>query len=156
MLPIRNISYLLPMCCSFWEKCINSQKIGLGCSTPLIKIYILNVLKTKLINWSDVTRNHHTKHFWLCKGFLCKAGIEDFHIIMGATMYYRSLEKIWNMHKAWQGTKVKQLKGVLHPWALFLKTFVHFLKKIKQLRTKYPMDLVRNVPRNSKITVLFQ
>ena len=24
------------MCCSFWEKCINSQKTGLGCSTPLI------------------------------------------------------------------------------------------------------------------------
>ena len=23
------------MCCSFWEKCINSQKNGLGCSTPL-------------------------------------------------------------------------------------------------------------------------
>ena len=32
---VRNISYLLPMCCSFWEKCINSQKTGLGCSTPL-------------------------------------------------------------------------------------------------------------------------
>ena len=36
--PIRNISYLLPMCCSFWEKCINSQKNGLGCSTPLNEI----------------------------------------------------------------------------------------------------------------------
>ena len=35
MSPIRNISYLLPMRCSFWEKCINSQKTGLGCSTPL-------------------------------------------------------------------------------------------------------------------------
>ena len=35
MLPIGNISYLLPMCCSFWEKCINSQKTGQGCSTPL-------------------------------------------------------------------------------------------------------------------------
>ena len=33
--PIRNISYLLPMCCSFGEKRINSQKNGLGCSTPL-------------------------------------------------------------------------------------------------------------------------
>ena len=33
--PIRNISYLLPMCHSFWEKCINSQKNGMGCSTPL-------------------------------------------------------------------------------------------------------------------------
>ena len=31
-----------------------------------------------------------------------------------------------------------------------------FSQKIKQLWTKYPMDLVRNVPRNSKITVLLQ
>ena len=38
MLPIRNISYLLPMCCSFWEKCKNSPKTGLGCSTPLRRI----------------------------------------------------------------------------------------------------------------------
>ena len=35
MLPIRNTSYLLPICCSFWEKCKNSPKAGLGCSTPL-------------------------------------------------------------------------------------------------------------------------
>ena len=37
MLPIRNISYLLPMCCSFWEKCKNSPKTDLGCRTPLFK-----------------------------------------------------------------------------------------------------------------------
>ena len=30
---LRNISYLLPMCCSFWEKCINSQKTG-RCAVP--------------------------------------------------------------------------------------------------------------------------
>ena len=35
MLPIRNISYLSPMCCNFWEKCINSHKIDQGCSNPL-------------------------------------------------------------------------------------------------------------------------
>ena len=36
MLPIRNISYLSPMYCSFWEKCKNSpKKLGLGCSNPL-------------------------------------------------------------------------------------------------------------------------
>ena len=45
-------------------------------------------------------------------------------------------------------------KRVQHPWALFLKTA--FSQNIKQLRTKYPMDLVRNVPRISKITVLLQ
>ena len=37
MLPIRNMSSLLPMFCSFWEKCKNSPKTGLGCSTPLNK-----------------------------------------------------------------------------------------------------------------------
>ena len=31
-----------------------------------------------------------------------------------------------------------------------------FSQKIKQLRTKYPTDLGRNVPKNSKITVLLQ
>ena len=36
MLPIRNTSYLLPICCSFSEKCKNSPKTHLGCSTPLI------------------------------------------------------------------------------------------------------------------------
>ena len=31
-----------------------------------------------------------------------------------------------------------------------------FSQKIKHLWTKYPMDLLRNIPRNSKITVLLQ
>ena len=34
--------------------------------------------------------------------------------------------------------------------------FSAFSQKIKQPRTKYLMDLVRNVPRNSKITILLQ
>ena len=34
--------------------------------------------------------------------------------------------------------------------------FCAFSQKIKQPRTKYPMDLVRNVPRNSKFTILLQ
>ena len=39
---------------------------------------------------------------------------------------------------------------------LIFEDFVYFLKKIKQLWTNYPMDFIRNVPRNQKITVLFQ
>ena len=39
---------------------------------------------------------------------------------------------------------------------LIFEDFVYFLKKIKQLWTKYLMDLIRNVLRNSEITVLFQ
>ena len=53
----------------------------------------------------------------------------------------------------------KPLRGTA-PRDLIFEDFVHifcayFLKKIKQLLTKYPMDLSRNVPRNPKITVLF-
>ena len=44
----------------------------------------------------------------------------------------------------------KVVKVAQHPWALFLKTF------LDNFWTKYPMDLVRNVPGNSKITVLLQ
>ena len=50
MLLIRNISYLLPMCCSFWENCINSQNTGLGCSTPL-KPYIHVHLLWEMWSW---------------------------------------------------------------------------------------------------------
>ena len=43
MLPIRNISYLLLMRCSFWQKCKNSPKTGLGCSTPLRDCTVRNL-----------------------------------------------------------------------------------------------------------------
>ena len=52
MLPIRNISYLLPMCCSFWEKCMNSPKTGLGCSTPL-KTSLLHLMTPGDLKISD-------------------------------------------------------------------------------------------------------
>ena len=47
------------------------------------------------------------------------------------------------------------LKGYNTPGPLFLKILCIFSKKKKkkQLWTKYPMDLARNVQRNSKITV---
>ena len=51
MLSIRNISYLSPMCGNFWEKCINSHKIGLGFSTPLIPFWTWNVLILLVIIW---------------------------------------------------------------------------------------------------------
>ena len=47
------------------------------------------------------------------------------------------------------------LRGYCTPGPYFWRLCT-FSPKIKQLRTKYPMDLVRNVPRNSKITVLLQ
>ena len=47
------------------------------------------------------------------------------------------------------------LKGYCTPGPYFLRLCT-FSQKIKQLRAKYPMDLVRNVPRNSNITILLQ
>ena len=52
MLPIRNLSYLLPMCCSFWEKCKNSPKTGLACSTPLSTLkYVFIVVVKGCSSW---------------------------------------------------------------------------------------------------------
>ena len=73
--PIRNISYLLPMCCSFWEKCINSQKNGLGCSTPL-KNKQSNKQKQKQKTNKQTKHTHtHTPHtsqfIWF--HFACKS-----------------------------------------------------------------------------------
>ena len=51
--------------------------------------------------------------------------------------------------------RLKPLRGYCTSGPYFLRLCA-FSQKIKQLRTKYPMDLVRNVPRNSKITVLLQ
>ena len=52
-------------------------------------------------------------------------------------------------------TAKETLRGYCTPGPYFLRLWA-FSQKIKQLWTKYPMDLVRNVPRNSKITVLLQ
>ena len=51
-------------------------------------------------------------------------------------------------------TPINSVKGVLHPWALFMKTMSICLRN-KVTLDKVPMDLVRNVQRNSKITVFF-
>ena len=49
----------------------------------------------------------------------------------------------------------KNLRGYCTSGPYFWR-FCVFSQKIKQPRKKYPMDLVRNVPRNSKITILLQ
>ena len=42
------------------------------------------------------------------------------------------------------------------PLDLVFEDFCVFYPKIKKLSTKYPMDLIKNVPRNSKISFFFQ
>ena len=69
----------------------------------------------------------------------------------------KKYEYLGKMGRKWQPPIGTALKGVLHPWALFLKNLCIFSKnKAEQLWAKYPIDLVRNVPRNSKITVSLQ
>ena len=63
MLPIRNISYLLPMCCSFWEKCKNSPKTDLGCSTPLSTSIAQNVKTVRLCTEFNKNKGKHKQHF---------------------------------------------------------------------------------------------
>ena len=67
MLPIRNISYLLPMCCSFWEKCKNSPKTGLGCSTPLSVDIVQNSYRDN-VSWKFVITSG--KGSWCAHGLL--------------------------------------------------------------------------------------
>ena len=55
-------------------------------------------------------------------------------------------------YKIW-GFGTESLRGYCTFEPYFWRLYA-FSQKIKQLRTKYPMDLVRNVPRNSKFTVL--
>ena len=52
-------------------------------------------------------------------------------------------------------SRVYVLRGYCTSGPSFWRLFA-FSQQIKQLWTKKPMDLVRNVPRNSKITVLLQ
>ena len=55
----------------------------------------------------------------------------------------------------WTYTCLHDLRGYCTSGPYFWRLCA-FSQKIKQLWTKYPMDMVRNVPRNSKITVLLQ
>ena len=49
MLPIRNIFTCHQCAVIFWEKCTNSHKVVLGCSTPL--------MKSKLVKYSQNITN---------------------------------------------------------------------------------------------------
>ena len=62
MLPIRNISYLLPMLYSFWEKCKNSPKTDLGCSTPLMKKTMIKFLSIPKFQTYTYTKTMFVRH----------------------------------------------------------------------------------------------
>ena len=83
-----------------------------------------------------------------------KAG---FLFVIGWSWFYRSFcIKIKNIYdRSVFNDKSVILRGYCTPGPYFLRLCA-FSQKIKQLWTKYPMDLVRDVPRNSKITVLLQ
>ena len=47
---------------------------------------------------------------WLAQNTISRANRLFVLVIHGTCIIYRSLGKIWNMHKAWHEVKVKQLK----------------------------------------------
>ena len=69
-------------------------------------------------------------------------------------VYAYDNSRYYNLHE-WIRLYNNSLRGYCTSGPYFWRLCA-FSQKIKQLRTKYPMDLVRNVPRNSKITVLLQ
>ena len=89
-------------------------------------------------------------------------------LYIGIGHYVQTLESYWALPfwiitgsrenlelPFWTITRTYDLRGYCTSGPYFWRLCA-FSQKIKQLRTKYPMDLVRNVPRNSKITVLLQ
>ena len=90
--------------------------------------------------------------------------IQQFFVVNGSVGFYANWS--WQNYFRLQKTRTN-FKGYCSLWeGISLRGYCTsgpyfwrlcaFSQKIKQLRTKYPMDLVRNVPRNSKITVLLQ
>ena len=74
------------------------------------------------------------------------------------TLFFKKLLIIWDraQNMVIFGRRCSTpLRGYCTPGP-YLGRLCAFSQKIKQLRTKYSMDLVRNVPRNSKNTVLLQ
>ena len=87
MLPLRNISYFQPMRYNFWEKCTNSHKSGLGCSTPLRNrshwfLISMHDVKLMLPVWIFLI------HIW-CKRF---NSTEVFKIIKVSSTIFNQLE----------------------------------------------------------------
>ena len=92
MLPIRNISYLWPMCCSFWEKWKNSPITGLGCSTPLMHIYLICILTRKTNIQSSVWATVMKLSMWVM------VDTSTTHMVCCQWMRIRgSFGKLWNM-----------------------------------------------------------
>ena len=82
MWPIRNISYLSPMYCSFWEKCKSSPKTGLGCSTPLICAFHI-FMKTHLDFLNSTGENLYENGF-SSKFSACQYNLPHQQCIRGA------------------------------------------------------------------------
>ena len=123
MLPIRNISYLSPMYCGFWEKCKNSPKTGLGCSTPL-NSYLIRI-----------SCNFH--QIWV--DFMYDSCFFKLYIFRKIAMFEKYLNnirfsidwlKLWFGRVVWSKCKrtYKQLNIILCAMLLWLVEFWHLLK----------------------------
>ena len=100
-----------------------------------------NHRKVKL--WQSLSRN--IMKFWTDLQLLGQ--LRWSNAIILAQSIQKHLLFVFTSSKTWRGTA---------PLDLIFEDFVYFLKKLKQLRKRYQMNLIRNIQRNSKTTVLFQ
>ena len=70
-----------------------------------------------------------------------------------AVQYEQTLIQFLYTETCWTSFGCKSLRGYCTPGPYFLR-LCEFSQKVKQLWTKYQMDLMRNVPRNSKISFI--
>ena len=133
MLPIRSISYLLPMCCNFWEKCKNSPKTDLGCSTPL-RQYCHE--ETCAVYWRQyvVTLSYLLKTAWSC--FQMNINIETYVFPLKTTLSYS--DRFWcdqtkwvETQKYWFWYKAKQMERDSFFFSCFTKPSNASINRIK-------------------------
>ena len=152
MLPIRNISYLLPMCCSFWETCINSQKTGLGCSIPLTtqgKCYTKFwwVFYRLILRYKDIVTTSFT------------------HSLQIVAMYFRGILKIFkNESTSYSSTSLEWCypRNVCKHSCVFKRKRMlkkarlskfHAWGEVRQIRSKYPYPSSGNLCREYSLHV---
>ena len=137
MLPIRNISYLLPMCCSFWEKCKNSPKTSLGCSTPL---KLLTSVSVHGGSYMAKLRNFEVK--W------CNFVKEWFNLRELDLKLIHPLSYILNSKSTTEGIEIStgrsnQSKIKLSFWRLIVNALVHSKMAVAYTRQDSYYDLPR-------------
>ena len=143
MLPIRNIFYLSPMCCSFWEKFKNSPKSALGCSTPL-RVFLSKGQITLSVCFENLRSCMCTTLVFECLPSPLRHSLalevgdhEKSNIVFNFVVQLQPLVEV--SHKSWS----RYWKDIL--------TFVKNLKGYSVILTTYFYDMNQKVYKQKKL-----